>query len=113
MPGHRSDDRDGDPKPAVDTVRERLAALLRAADWPVDELAIELEIECSRLEEELGHLERSARRRGERIATTPARCLACGAVCKPRSARPFHAPRRCPACKQERMSWPSYRLQAK
>jgi predicted Zn-ribbon and HTH transcriptional regulator len=113
MPDRRSDDRDAEPKPATDTIRERLAALLRAADWPADEPAIELEIERSRLEEELGHLERSARHRGERIATSPARCLGCGAVCKPRSTRPFHAPRRCPACKRERMSWPSYRLQAK
>lgn len=103
----------GEVKPATDTLRERLAALLREGEWPADELATELEIERGRLEEELGHLERSARRRGERIAVTPARCLGCGAVCRPRDARPFHAPRRCPACKQERMAWPSYRLLAK
>ena len=110
MPRRPAESDDHGVKPAIDTVRERLAALLREAEWPGDELAAELEIERGRLDEELGHLERSARRRGERIAVAPARCLGCGAVCRPRDARPFHAPRRCPACKQERMSWPGYRL---
>jgi predicted Zn-ribbon and HTH transcriptional regulator len=107
----REDDSELEPKPAADTLRERIAALLREREWATDALALEVEIDRAALEEELTHLERSARRRGERIAVTPARCLGCGAVCKPRDARPFHAPRRCPACKQERMSWPSYRLQ--
>jgi predicted Zn-ribbon and HTH transcriptional regulator len=101
------------PKPETETLRERLAALLREATWPADQLAAELEIERSRLEQELAHLERSARRRGERVVVEPARCLACGAVCPPRDARPFHAPRRCPSCKQERMAWPSYGLKAR
>ena len=104
---------DTEPKPAADTVRARLAALLHEGEWAADALAVELEIDRSALEEELGHLERSARRRGERVVVTPAHCLGCGSVCKPRDARPFHAPRRCPACKQERMSWPGYRLVAR
>jgi predicted Zn-ribbon and HTH transcriptional regulator len=99
-----------EPKPATDTLRGRLLALLREGEWPADALAAELEIDRATLESELGHLERSARHHGDRIAITPARCFGCGATCKPRPARPFHAPRRCPACKQERMSWPSYRL---
>jgi len=99
-----------EPKPATDTVRARLATWLREGEWPADALAIELDIDRGALEEALNHLDRSARRHGERISVSPARCLGCGAVCKPRDARPFHAPRRCPACKQERMSWPSYRL---
>jgi predicted Zn-ribbon and HTH transcriptional regulator len=110
--GRRSEP-DLEPKPAADTVRERIAALLREREWAADALALEVEIDRGTLEEELTHLDRSARRRGERIVVSPARCLGCRAVCKPRDARPFHAPRRCPACKQERMSFPGYRLQAR
>ena len=98
------------PKPAADTVRARLAALLRADEWPADELALALDLERAALEQELTHLERSARRRGERIAVTAPHCIGCGAMCRPRAARPFHAPRRCPRCKQERMTFPAYRL---
>lgn len=109
----RRDEYEPEPRPATDTLRERLAALLRAGEWPADALALELEIDRATLEQELCHIERSARRRGERIMIGPPRCIGCGAVCTPRAARPFHAPRRCPTCKQERMSWPSYRLMRK
>jgi predicted Zn-ribbon and HTH transcriptional regulator len=110
---HRRNDREEGPKPAVSTVRERLAELLHEGEWPADLLAIELDIDRGTLEAGLAHLDRSARRRGERVVVSPSRCMGCGATCKPRDARPFHAPRRCPVCKQERMSWPGYRLQAK
>jgi predicted Zn-ribbon and HTH transcriptional regulator len=104
-------DRPAEPIEEADTRRGRIAAMLRDAEWAADELAAQLEMERADLEMELQHLDRSARRRGERLAVTPARCLACDTVLKPRSARPFHAPRRCPSCKQERMSWPRYRLE--
>jgi predicted Zn-ribbon and HTH transcriptional regulator len=113
MPPRHGDDPTDEPKPATQTAREQLAALLRADEWPADLLAQALEIDRATLETELSHLERSARRNGERIVVAPARCIGCGAVCQPRVARPFHAPRRCPACKQERMAWPRYRLQSK
>jgi predicted Zn-ribbon and HTH transcriptional regulator len=114
MTSKRREDRSApEPPPAADTLRERLAALLRADEWPADALATQLDIDRATLEHELGHLERSARHRGERIAIAPPCCLGCGATTKPRDARPFHAPRRCPACKQERMGWPRYRLLAK
>jgi transcriptional regulator len=100
-----------EPIEELDTRRGRIAAMLRDAEWPADELAAQLDMNRADVEVELQHLDRSARRRGEKLTVTPARCLACGAALMPRSARPFHAPRRCPSCKQERMSWPRYRLE--
>jgi predicted Zn-ribbon and HTH transcriptional regulator len=112
MAKRRRGDRSPEPIEAVDTRRGRIAALLREAEWPADELAAQLDIDRTDLEVELEHLARSARRRGEKLAVKPASCLACGLVLRARSARPFHAPRRCPSCKEERMSWPRYRLLA-
>jgi predicted Zn-ribbon and HTH transcriptional regulator len=110
MPRRRRGGPSPEPIEEADTRRGRIAVLLRDAEWPADELAAQLDIDRADLEAELEHLDRSARRRGEKLAVTPARCLACDAVLKTRSARPFHAPRRCPSCKEERMSWPRYRL---
>ncbi len=113
MSDDHHDEPERGPRPASVTLRERLADLLREGEWPADALAVALDIDRGSLEAELAHLDRSVRRRGERVVVSPARCMGCGQTCKPRDARPFHAPRRCPACKQERMAWPRYRLKAK
>ncbi|HSJ96292.1 MAG TPA: transcriptional regulator, partial [Myxococcota bacterium] len=62
-------------------------------------------------EEELRHVERSARGQGERLVVEPARCLACDFRFRDREARHLHAPGRCPRCRSERIADPSFRLE--
>lgn len=92
------------------TVRQRLIELLSRRDWTFGELQRELEITVRALEEHLRHVEKSLRRGEQRLRVEPARCLACGFVFRERSARHFHAPGRCPVCREERIKEPLFKI---
>ena len=92
------------------TVRQRLIELLSRRDWTFGELQRELEITVRALEEHFRHVEKSLRRGEQRLRVEPARCLACGFVFRERSARHFHAPGRCPVCREERIKEPLFKI---
>ena len=92
------------------TVRRHLIELLSRRDWTFGELQGELEIPVRALEEHLRHVEKSLRRGEQRLRVEPARCLACGFVFRERSAHHFHAPGRCPVCREERIKEPLFKI---
>lgn len=111
--GPRDQDHDRDPPGvgAVRTVRQQLRGLLLRETLGFDALRQLLGLSVRRLEEELRHVERSARGQGERLVVEPARCLACDFRFRDREARHLHAPGRCPRCRSERIADPGFRLE--
>lgn len=95
---------------AARTLRQQLHGLLRREELSFQTLRALLGLPVRRLEEELRHVERSARGAGERLMVTPARCLACEYVFRDREGRHLHAPGRCPRCRSERIADPSFRI---
>jgi len=96
---------------AARTRRQQLRALLLREELPFHVLRELLGIPVRLLEDELRHVERSARGAGERLVVSPARCLACGFAFDGRGSRHLHAPGRCPRCRSERIADPSFRIE--
>ena len=94
------------------TRRQQLRALLLREAFEFGTLREVLGLGVRELEEELRHVERSARGAGERLAVEPARCIACGFAFRGRPARHLHAPGRCPHCRSERIADPSFRIES-
>jgi predicted Zn-ribbon and HTH transcriptional regulator len=99
------------PPEADETQRHRLEVLLSEESWSVEGLRRLLRLPARDLEEELEHLDRSLRRRGSKIEIEPAECIGCGHVFEVRKARRFHAPTRCPKCKEERIHEPRFHIE--
>jgi predicted Zn-ribbon and HTH transcriptional regulator len=96
---------------ATRTLRQRLRGLLLREELSFGALRELLGVGVRALEEELRHVERTARGAGERLRVVPARCLACGFVFRERGARHLHAPGRCPRCRSERIADPAFRIE--
>jgi predicted Zn-ribbon and HTH transcriptional regulator len=92
----------GEPS-AGRTRRQELADALSGREWTFDGLRHAFQCGVRELEDDLRHVERSARRGPRRLRVTPARCEACGFVFRNREPRHFHPPSRCPECKAERV----------
>lgn len=99
------------PEEASATLRQQLAAELRTGAIGLDELRREFRLPARRLEDELGHLQRSLEHTGERLIIEPARCRACEFVFTVDPKRPTHAPGRCPTCKRERVAAPRFSIE--
>lgn len=95
------------------TVRQQLRGLLLREEIDFETLRALLGLGVRALEDELRHVEKSARAEGERLVVTPPLCLACGFAFRDRVARHLHAPGRCPECRSERISPPAFRLVAR
>ncbi len=105
--------REEDPKGvgARRTVRQQIRGLLLREPLSYATLRTVLGLSVRALEDELRHVERSARAAGERLVVEPARCRACGHEFRDRAARHFHAPGRCPTCRSERIEDPVFRIE--
>jgi predicted Zn-ribbon and HTH transcriptional regulator len=99
-----------EPEESDETVRQRLARWLAAQELDFETLREALGLGARELEEELRHVERSARRGGGRLVVTEARCLGCDFAFPGRSARHLHPPGRCPRCRGQRIAPPRFRL---
>ena len=99
--------------PASRTRRQRLAALLTEGERGFEELRHQLQIPVHLLEDDLRHVERSARGSARRLIVAPARCSACGFVFRDRAPRRFHPPGRCPRCRSEWIEDPRFRIEDK
>jgi hypothetical protein len=102
--------RDPEGVGAARTVRQQMRGLLLREEIAFDTLRALLGLSVRDLEDELLHVAHSARSRGERLVVSPPSCLACGHQFRDRESRHLHAPGRCPACRSERISDPSFRL---
>lgn len=96
---------------AARTVRQQLRGLLLREELSFGALRELLGLSVRALEEELRHVERTARGAGGRLRVGPPRCLACGFEFRERGTRHLHAPGRCPRCRSERIADPTFRIE--
>jgi hypothetical protein len=91
------------------STREQLREALRG-DMPLTlrDLSQIVRISEAQVAEHLPHVERSARRDGERLVVEPAHCHTCEHVFAER--RRFTTPSRCPSCKSERVGAARFRI---
>ncbi len=92
---------------ASQTRRQQLRALLLEEAVPFEVLRQRLGMRVRELDDDLRHLERSARRRGERLVVTPPECGDCGFRFEGRveagAKSRFSKPGRCPRCRSRRI----------
>jgi predicted Zn-ribbon and HTH transcriptional regulator len=100
------DDR-GPPERGL-TVREALAAALRAGPATARELSRDVGLRERDVAEHLGHLARTVAARGERLSVEPAACLACGYAFEDRAR--LTRPGACPRCRSTRIDPPVFRI---
>jgi predicted Zn-ribbon and HTH transcriptional regulator len=103
---------DGEHFAANETVRQRLMRWLTESDYSFEDLRLALEIPGRELEEELRHVQRSARRQRMRLVVVPPKCRDCGFDFPGRLRKHLHPPSRCPKCKSHRIEPPRFRVAA-
>ena len=91
------------------TRRQQLLDLLEVCEQSVEGLRLALRVPVKLLEDDLRHVERSAKQSGGRLVVTPAACEACGYVFRDRGR--FHTPGRCPKCRSERIEDALFKLE--
>jgi len=93
---------------ATQTVRQRLADLLRAEELTAHELSQRASVPERDVADHLRHLDHTLSQSAERLRITAPHCIACGFTFE---ARQKHSrPSRCPRCKSERLSPPRFRV---
>jgi hypothetical protein len=85
------------------TRRRALLGFLGARESGFEELRRALGVSAGVLEEDLRHVDRTARAGGGRLVVEPAACRACGFAFHARVSRRYAAPGRCPRCRSERI----------
>jgi predicted Zn-ribbon and HTH transcriptional regulator len=93
---------------ASQTVRQRIADLLRAEELSAHELSQRAGIQEREVTEHLRHLELTLRQTAERLRTSAPHCIQCGFGFESREKH--GRPSRCPRCKSERISRPRFRI---
>ena len=88
-------------------MRQQLEALLEEPQ-PFEELKRILSLSPKQLEDELRHVERSAKNQGKKLKIEPPECRECGFVFKERKR--LSPPNRCPKCKSEWIEDPRFEL---
>jgi len=90
------------------TVRERIAQSLRESALTAHEISQRASVPERDVAEHLRHLEHSLVHSGERLSVSAPECLKCGFAFTERER--LGRPSRCPRCKSERISRPSFRI---
>ena len=100
------------PAPAIvesnSTVRERIAEALRAAQLTAHEISQRASVQERDIPEHLRHLDLSLVHGGEQLRTCAPHCIECGFEFTKRERH--GRPSRCPRCKSERISPPSFKI---
>ena len=90
------------------TVRERIAHVLREAPLTAREISERASVQERDVAEHLRHLQLSLGHGGEQLQTMAPHCIKCSFEF---SQRERHSrPSRCPRCKSERISPPSFKI---
>ncbi|MEE9155374.1 MAG: transcriptional regulator [Gemmatimonadota bacterium] len=98
---------------ANETVRQRVMRWLTKSEHSFEDLRLGLEISARELEEELRHVQKSARREGMGPAVVPPRCRDCGFGFPGRLKKHLHPLSCCPKCKSHRIEPPRFRVAAR
>lgn len=98
------------PPPAEEkeTVRRRIRALLEEGPQTAKDISFAVRLREKDVESHLESLKKSLHAEGRRLAQQPAECRSCGFVFRKRER--FKAPGRCPVCKGESISDPTFRI---
>jgi len=96
------------PVEEKDTVRRQIRALLEEGPHAAKEISFAVRKPEKEIENHLEHLQKSLHAEGCRLAQVPAECRGCGFVFRKRER--LKAPGRCPVCKGESISDPSFRI---
>ena len=83
------------------TRRQEILEALADREWTFEGLRQAFQCGVRELEDDLRHVERSARRGPGRLRIEPNRCAACGFVFRNRERKHFHPPGRCPKCRSD------------
>lgn len=92
----------------VQTIRRQIMELLSQSDCNARSVSQSLRISEKEVYDHLTHIARSVASQKKRLVVTPSRCMDCGYTFADR--RRFNKPGRCPRCKGEHLSEPSYRI---
>jgi len=92
----------------METIRQRMIALLIDKEMDARELSRTMGIREREIYEHLPHIALSVARQRKRLIIQPVRCLVCGYLFKDRKR--FTRPSRCPRCKKSHVDEPKYRI---
>lgn len=92
------------------TVRQQMRALLEEGPLTALEISSAIRRPEKEIAGHLEHLRKSLHSEGRRLVQVPAECRGCGFVFRKRER--LQAPGRCPVCRGESISDPSFRLEA-
>lgn len=98
----------GEMTSVVQTVRQRIAELLRESELTAREISQHARVAEREVTEHLRHLEHTLAQAGERLRTLAPHCVKCGFVFEQRERH--SRPSRCPHCKSERISPPKFSI---
>jgi predicted Zn-ribbon and HTH transcriptional regulator len=91
------------------TPRQQMLELLSQGRHTAREISQALGIAIKEVYSHLTHIARSAAGQGKKLVTIPSSCLGCGYVFRDRTR--FTKPGRCPRCRGERISEPTFSVQ--
>ena len=92
----------------TETTRRRIRTLLEEGPYTAKEFSSAVHRPEKEVVNHLEHLRKSLRSEGLRLEQIPAECRGCGFVFRKRDR--FKTPSRCPVCKGEAISDPSFRV---
>ncbi|MBI9085030.1 MAG: transcriptional regulator [Desulfobacterales bacterium] len=90
------------------TVRQRIIDLIQARAMDAREISTAAGVGEKEVYVHMEHIARSVSGKGKTFRLNPAACLACGYVFRDR--RRMTRPSRCPRCKAQRVSLPTYSI---
>ena len=93
----------------TETVRHRIRKLLEEGPLTANELSSAVRRPEKEIATHLEHLRKSLHSEGRRLSQIPAECRECGFLFRKRDR--LKAPGRCPICKGEAISDPSFRVE--
>ena len=97
------------PAEEKETVRRQIRTLLEDRPHSAKEISFAIRRPEKEIENHLEHLRKSLHAEGCRLTQVPAECRGCGFVFRKRDR--LKAPGRCPVCKGESISDPSFRVE--
>lgn len=96
------------PVEEKDTVRRQIRALLEEGPHTAKEISLAIRKPEKEIAYHLEHLRKSLHAEGYRLIQIPAECRGCGFVFRKRER--LKSPGRCPVCRGESISDPSFRI---
>jgi len=93
----------------TETIRHQIRALLEEGPLTANEISSAVRRPEKEIASHLEHLKKSLHSEGRRLSQVPAECRECGFRFRKRDR--LKAPSRCPICKGEAISDPSFRVE--